>query len=186
MEQRAENDIQLLRSCRAGDANAWEEVLTTYERLVFSIPLNYGLSHDEAADVAQQTFIALIESIDTLSADSRLGAWLATVARRQTWRVLERQRREQPDSDLLIDKALQLRPTHPDSLERWELIEWLHRGIARLGERCRELLLALYFAPHEPPYTEVATRLGLAVGSIGPTRARCLEQLRQILAHESD
>ncbi|MCU0494434.1 MAG: sigma-70 family RNA polymerase sigma factor [Chloroflexaceae bacterium] len=183
MEPPADRDIQLLQGCRAGDASAWEALLQAYERLVFSIPLNYGLSRDEAADVTQLTFTALLESLDSLSDDSRLGAWLATVARRQTWRVLERGRRERPDAEVPIpESATLLGHSSRDPLERWELLEWLHRGLAHLNERCRELLQALYFAPDEPPYAEVALRLGIPVGSIGPTRARCLERLRQVLS----
>jgi RNA polymerase sigma factor (sigma-70 family) len=182
MEHNATDDRQLLYGCRAGDADAWEQLLQTYERLVFSIPLNYGLSRDEAADVTQLTFTALIESLDSLSDDSRLGAWLATVARRQTWRALERGRRERPDAETPIpETAALLGHSSRDPLERWELLEWLHRGMGHLNERCRELLLALYFAPTEPSYAEIADRMGIAVGSVGPTRARCLERLRQVL-----
>jgi DNA-directed RNA polymerase specialized sigma24 family protein len=66
-------------------------------------------------------------------------------------------------------------------MERWETVEWLHGGLAQLNERCRELLIALYFDEQQTAYTEVAHRLGVPVGSIGPTRARCLERLKHIL-----
>src|SRR5215216_3858638 len=69
-------------------------LLNRYERLVYSIPLRYGLSRDDAADIAQITFTILIQSMDSLSEDSRLGPWLVTVARRHTWRLLDRNRRE--------------------------------------------------------------------------------------------
>lgn len=182
MDSINQTDQRLLRACRSGDALAWQELLLVYERLVFSIPLNYGLSREDAADIAQLTFTALIESLDTLSDDSRLGAWLATVARRYTWRVLERGRRERTDADTPIpESATLLGSAASDPLERWEVIEWLHRGLERLTERCRAVLAALYFAPDEPQYTEVAARLGMPVGSVGPTRARCLERLRLLL-----
>ena len=84
----------MIRSCRKGDARAWKRVVEKYERLVYSIPLNYGLSHEDAADVMQTTFTILIKSFHTLSDDSPLGSWLATVARRHTWRLLDRKRRE--------------------------------------------------------------------------------------------
>ena len=75
-------DQELIDACRAGRQDAWQEVLTRYERLVFSIPLNFGLTRADAADVAQLTFSALVEHLDRLRPDSNLGAWLATVARR--------------------------------------------------------------------------------------------------------
>src|SRR5687767_13940945 len=93
-------DRDLIRRCQQGSAGAWQQVLNKYERLVYSIPLRYGLSRDDAADIAQNTFTILIQSLDTLSEDSRLGAWLATVARRHTWRLLERNRREMPSENL--------------------------------------------------------------------------------------
>ena len=82
-----ESDRDLILRCRRGSTGAWNQVLNRYERLVFSIPLRYGLSSDDAADVAQFTFAALVENMDNLAEDSRLGAWLSTVARRNTWRI---------------------------------------------------------------------------------------------------
>jgi RNA polymerase sigma factor (sigma-70 family) len=177
-----ESDDDLIRACRSGDAQAWERLLDKYERLVFSIPLNYGLSRDDAADVVQLTFTGLLESLDTLHEGSRLSAWLATVARRNTWRAIERSRRESTDEYEGVAETLpSLGKDDTSALERWEMIEWLNHGLMLLNDRCRELLLALYFEPGEPSYADVATRLGMAVGGIGPTRARCLERLRQIL-----
>lgn len=177
-----ESDRKLILACRRGDPHAWERLLDKYERLVFSIPLSYGLSREDAADITQLTFTILIESLDSLREDSRLGPWLATVARRHTWRLLHRYRRESTGEEAnLMESAVLLGRAEDDSLERWELVEWLHYGLSRIGERCRELLTALYFDPDQPSYAEVAARLGMPVGSIGPTRARCLERLRQVL-----
>ncbi|NTU83205.1 MAG: sigma-70 family RNA polymerase sigma factor [Chloroflexales bacterium] len=174
-------DQELIARCRAGDADAWEHLLQSYERLVFSIPLSYGLSRDEAADITQLTFTALIQALDNLSADSRLGPWLATVARRHSWRALAYQRRHSTADLATIDAAALVDRDSDAPLERWELVEWLHSGLSRLDERCRTLLIVLYFEGHEPSYAEVAASLGIPVGSIGPTRARCLEQLRRTL-----
>lgn len=175
-------DDELITRCRRGEAAAWEQLLQAYERLVFSIPLSYGLTPDEAADIAQLTFTALIQSLDSLAPGSRLAAWLGTVARRYTWRTIQQQRRQAPEAADALEAASALAdPGRAMPLERWELVEWLHTGLGRLGERCRALLIALYFVGDQPGYAEVAARLGLPVGSIGPTRARCLEQLRQAL-----
>jgi RNA polymerase sigma factor (sigma-70 family) len=181
----ADLDRDLIRRCLVGSAGAWQQVLNKYERLVYSIPLRYGLSRDEAADIAQITFTILIESLDTLSEDSRLGAWLATVARRHTWRLLERNRREIASEGLegadLAARAVLLGRSDADSIEHWELSELLETGLSQIGEPCRELLLALYFQPELSSYAEVAASLGMPIGSIGPTRARCLKRLRQVL-----
>lgn len=174
-------DQELIQACRNGDAQAWEQVLERYERLVYSIPLFYGLPGEDAADLVQITFTILLQSLDNLQEDTRLGAWLSTVARRHTWRLLERRRREQaaPDEDLAEMEWVGSVDEHP---EHWERVEWITAGLNRLSDRCRELLLALYFDPLEPSYEEVAMRLSMPVGSIGPTRARCLERLKKHLS----
>ena len=173
-------DRDLLRACRAGDARAWERVLDKYERLIFSVSLNYGLTTEDAADVTQITFTILLQNMNTLSDDIPLASWLSTVARRHTWRLLARNRREavNPEEDLAGNEAL---GGVVDDRERWELIEWLNHGLGLLDDRCRRLLLALYFDAEEPSYAQVAEHLKLPIGSIGPTRARCLEQMRRSL-----
>ncbi len=178
-------DRDLIRRCRQGNAGAWHQLLKKYERLVYSIPLRYGLSRDDAADIAQNTFTILLESLNTLSEDSRLGPWLATVARRQSWRLLERNRRERPSEILdgadLAARAVLLGKSNADSIEHWELTELLDTGLSQIGESCRQLLLALYFQPELSSYAEVAASLGMPIGSIGPTRARCLKSLKKVL-----
>jgi RNA polymerase sigma factor (sigma-70 family) len=185
MPETARNDMlqtdrELIRACRSGDARAWEGLLDKYERLVFSISLNYGLTTDDAADVTQITFTILLQSLNTLPDEIRLSSWLATVARRHTWRLLARNRREDvnPSEDLAGNEAL---GGIVDDRERRELVEWLYHGLSLLDERCRQLLLALYFDADQPSYAQIADHLKMPVGSIGPTRARCLEQMRQSL-----
>ena len=180
-----DSDGDLIRRCRQGSRGAWQQLLNRYERLVYSIPLRYGLSRDDAADIAQTTFTILIQSLDNLSEDSRLGAWLATVARRHTWRLLERNRREIASERLegadLVESAVLLGKSDADSIEHWQLTEWLDAALSKISAACRELLLALYFQPDGSSYAEVAASLGMPVGSIGPRRARCLKSLRQVL-----
>jgi RNA polymerase sigma factor (sigma-70 family) len=158
-------------------------VLNRYERLVYSIPLRYGLSRDDAADVAQITFTILIQNMDNLAEDSRLGAWLATVARRHTWRFMKRNQRETASERLegadIAESVVLLGKSDADSIEHWELSDWLDAGLSQISERCRKLLLALYFQPEQSAYAEVAEQMGMPLGSVGPTRARCLKRLRQ-------
>lgn len=176
-------DQELIEACRRGSITAWETVLLQYQRLIFSIPLNYGLSHADAADVTQLTFTILLQNLDNLLPDTRLAPWLATVARRHTWRLLEKHKREQTQKyeDLRESLSNVADPRSGRILEKWELVEWLEQGFAALDKRCTALLLALYFDPEQPAYAEVAERLQMPLGSIGPTRARCLKRLRQLL-----
>lgn len=174
------SDRELLIRIRAGEFTAWQGLLDKYERLVYSIPLTYGLSTDDAADIAQTAFTALLNRLDALRDESNLGGWLATVARRHTWRRVEQRKREQPTAIEETEEMLRL-PGRTNEIERWELVEWLHNGLHRIGERCQQLLMALYFEESEPSYAEVAERLEMAEGSIGPTRARCLKRLREMM-----
>lgn len=174
-----QTDWQLIQACRQGEGKAWEELINRYERLVFSIPLNFGLNRQDAADVTQHVFIVLMESLPTLKEDGNLVGWLGTVARRQTWR-LAGQHQKYPEEGEETAVALPDMDAH-ERQERWERLQWVHQGLSRLNERCRHLLQILYFESEEPTYTEIATRLGMAVGSIGPTRARCLQQLKELL-----
>ena len=170
-----ELDAELIRSCRRGDMDGWERMLEQYERLVYSVPLHYGLSGDDAADITQLTFTVLLQNLDTLRDDSNLKAWLCTIARRHTWRVLKRGQHETLDElDVeFVRKGATLmdKPDHSD-IEYWELVSWLQQGLGQLNARCQELLSALYFDEKQPSYDDVAAQFGLPVGSIGPTRAR--------------
>ncbi len=188
MSQRDRNkmlgsDHDLIQACRAGDGRAWESLLDKYERLVFSISINHGLTTDDAADIAQITFTILLQNLDTLPDDIRLAPWLATVARRHTWRLVGRNRREavNPKEDIAGNETF---GGVIDDSQRWELAEWIHYGLTTLDERCRKLLLALYFDAEQPSYAQVADHLNVPVGSIGPTRARCLEQMKQNMDRE--
>lgn len=180
-QTRAPDDQALILACRKGDAAAWEQLLQKYERLVFSVARTCGLTPEDAADITQLTFTYLLQSLDTVQVD-RLGGWLTTVARRHSWRVRQREQRasaievDVEGIDELFPQQMADRP-----IERWELVEWLHDGLAQLGERCQRLLIALYLDSQEYGYREIAQALGMPEGSIGPTRARCLTQLRQLL-----
>lgn len=174
-------DRDLILDCRNGDLGAWQRLLDRYERLVYSVPRRYGLSREDAADITQLTFTILFQSMDTLSEDSTLGAWLTTVARRHTWRRLDRKRREKAGWYASSSEKLLSADAGTEDIERWELAEWLDYGLSLVGKPCQDLLFALYLDPKQPSYAEVAARLGMAVGSVGPTRIRCLKRLRQVL-----
>ncbi|WP_229053000.1 RNA polymerase sigma factor [Aeromicrobium sp. Leaf350] len=173
----APTDPELLQRCRAGDAAAWDLLVERYERLVFSVALRNGLSRDDAADVTQTTFVALIDALHRLEDDQRLASWLMTVARRQAWRVRSTSRRDLP-LEALVEPATE------DPYELWDTQTVVHDALATLGGTCRELLLALYFDPEEPSYADIATRLGRSIGGIGPLRGRCLERLRTLMTED--
>ncbi len=175
---------ELLVRCRDGDSSAWEELVGRYERLVFGVALREGLDRDDAADVVQTVFEALLTSLHTIRESERVASWLLVVTRRQVWRLRTRRLREHPVSE--VDPRLGLVPGQArDGVEDADRVVDLYEALSHLKAPCRDLLMALYFDPSEPSYEQVALRLGRPVGSIGPSRARCLEHLRRILASEN-
>jgi RNA polymerase sigma factor (sigma-70 family) len=174
--QTGASDPELLSACRAGDQDAWELLVGRYERLVFSVALRNGVTREEAADITQTTFVALLESIGRLRDEQRLASWLMSVARRLAWRQRRRSQREH--------LSLEQLSWAEDPTADWERTAVVHEGLQRLGPACRDLLLALYFDPAAPSYAEVARRLGRPVGGIGPMRARCLQRLRALMGED--
>lgn len=172
----APSDAELLLRCRGQDAKAWDLLVERYERLVYSVALRNGVTPEDAADITQSTFVALIDALDRIRDEERLASWLMTVARRQAWRTRNRSRQL-----VQLDTA---RETSEDPVADWETVTVLHDALSQLGGTCRELLIALYFDPQEPSYAEIATRLGRAIGGIGPLRGRCLERLRTLISED--
>ncbi len=166
-------DGELLALCREGDSAAWSQLVSRYERLVFTTALHQGLGREDAADVTQIAFVALLDSIGVIKDQQSLPYWLMTVARRQAWRVNRRRSRELPVAEVWGEEE----PGVP-----WEEVAALHEALALLKPSCRELLSALYFDASEPTYAEVALRLDRPVGGIGPLRGRCLDHLRRLLS----
>jgi len=176
---------QLIAACRAGDEAAWDALVTRYERLVYTIPLRYGLTQAEADDVFQTVWLKLLEHLPTLREPERVAAWLVTTTRRECWE--RRRKAEYKRADSIAPEALpesrwvdELSPE--EIVLRYERQQSIRRAIERLGERCRRLLRYLYYEPTKPTYAEIAAKLQIPVGSIGPTRARCLQKLRELLA----
>lgn len=174
---RSQTDAELLMRCRNRDAAAWDELVSRYERLIYSVALRNGVSAEDAADITQTTFVELIDALDRIRDTERLASWLMTVARRQAWRTRSAARRTQPTDELLAGVD--------DPFSDWGTLTVLHDGLATLGGPCRELLQALYFDPDEPSYEEIAGRLNRSIGGIGPMRGRCLKRLREIIGEDS-
>ncbi len=173
----------MIEGCRAGDALAWEQLISKYQRLVLSVPLSFGFDSAESEDIAQITFTILMQSLDSLRTVDHLSSWLYTVAQRHTWRAVKRNQRTAPEAldENISEARVVFGREGLTDLDRRDLVEWINQGLNKLGARCQALLTALYFDPDEPDYATIAVQLNVPVGSIGPTRARCLKTLQQIL-----
>lgn len=172
---------ELLAAAVCGSQDAWDLLVDRYARLVWSIARSFRLADADAADVCQTTWLRLVEKLSTIADPDRLAGWLATTARREAIRVLHKQDREVP----VLDGSDEVDEDERHDPEAQALVQDEYRELwnafAALSERCRTLLRVLAVSPLDN-YAQVAQALGMAIGSIGPTRARCLDRLRAQLA----
>ncbi len=172
--------IALVRRVSDGDKEAWSEIAERYSPLVWSICARYQLSRPDIDDVAQGVWLMLVEKVRDLREPAALPGWLATTARNECLRVLRTARRYDPDglpADDMMPPDLATRAIEEGLLEA-ELGVALRAAFAELQPACHKLLSLLISDP-PPAYADVSKTLGIPVGSIGPTRARCLGQLRR-------
>jgi RNA polymerase sigma factor (sigma-70 family) len=177
-------DEQLIEDCIAGDGTAWTALIERYQKLVYSIPFRYRLPPEEAADIFQGVWVDLYRGLSSLQRASGLRSWLITATMRRC--LLHKRRRErlgwQP-----VESAGPVADPGPDPQtlrEEAERNQAIREVVDSLPLRCRELVRMLFFEQPPLPYAEVARRLGLAEGSIGFIRGRCLERLRKALSKE--
>lgn len=173
------SDAELVSECSAGDAHAWRELVKRYGRLVHGIPRAMGLQPADADDVFQQTFSELLRHLGRLRDPSRLESWLVTATWRATLRLKQERRRFLP----MAAEHEAAAPGVDAAVERLRENERVRRALEALAEPCPALLLGLFADPPRP-YAVMARELGLAVGSLGATRRRCLERLRRQLRRD--
>jgi RNA polymerase sigma factor (sigma-70 family) len=171
-------DNELVSRCLAGDNDAWTALLARYERLIYGIALNQGLNEGRAADVFQNVALILLQQLEQVRDIDRLAGWLATTTRREAWKEIRRSSVIAPDSELLLEQMPDDRRAVQEVVAQWEAFEALQAALDEVGGRCETLLRRLYLSEPEKQYQEVAAELGIPMGSIGPTRARCLQKLR--------
>jgi RNA polymerase sigma factor (sigma-70 family) len=168
---------QLMDAAGEGDEGAWSTLVDRFEGLIWATTRAHRLSSAEAADVTQTTWLRLVENLDRIEEPERLGAWLATTARRECLRHIRLRARELPAADDTVFDTPTDDPVETRLLGR-ERSDALRRAFARVGERCQALLRMLA-AVDPPSYEEIGAALGMPIGAIGPTRARCLDKLRR-------
>jgi len=163
-----------VRAAAEGDGQAWERLVTQLGPDVLGLARRSGLGADDADEVYQDTFLALYRRLDQLQRPEALQAWVRVTAQRISWRVRRKRERLQP----LSDAPEPVEERGPEALyQAVEGRKHLAKALAQLPERCRRLLELLYLEPDPLSYEAVSERLGMPVGSIGPTRARCLLRL---------
>lgn len=175
-------DIEaVVRRAASGDLRAWNRLVEQYSRLIWSITAEFRLTETDAADVVQTTWLRFLEHIEDITQPSRVGSWLAVTARHECLRSLAARKRVVLGHD--VEDIARVIPQGPEIDERLlanETAKVVREALAllpRQWQRLLELLMA------DPPasYAEISDQLGLPVGSIGPTRGRCLAKLRLLL-----
>lgn len=171
----------LVRRAAAGDMTAWERLVEQYARLIWSITGEFKLVESDAADVAQTTWLRLLEHIDRIQYPDRVGSWLASTARHECLRAVAARKRIVLSHDEvdLVDTAANV-PEVDERLLADERAQSVRDAMSRLPRRSQRLL-ELLMADPPTSYTEISDELGIPVGSIGPTRGRCLARLRVLL-----
>lgn len=180
-----EDNSRLLAAAACGDQSAWDLLVERHVGLLWSIARGYRLNTADAADAVQNTWLRLVEHLDRIAEPERLAGWLATTARRECVHVLRRAGRERPGGSAELLEQL---PNGAPALDAGLLLDErdaaLWRALATLPGRCQRLLRVLMASP-PPSYAEVAAALDMRIGSIGPTRQRCLDRLRQVAGSDA-
>ncbi|HZT44351.1 MAG TPA: sigma-70 family RNA polymerase sigma factor [Chthonomonadaceae bacterium] len=183
-------DHDLIAACLSGDVTAWDTLIDRYKGLVYMLARRMGLSDADASDVLQEVSLLLVSHLSDLRDVTKLTPWLAITTKREAWRRLRQQEAAitietieydaADEENGLKSKAAGL-PTPEESLLALEDQALVRQALSSLPDRCRNLLTLLYC--EEPPcsYAETASRLGIAMNSMGPNRLRCLQHLKKTL-----
>ena len=172
-----------VRAAAAGDVHAWERLVDRYNDLLWSICRAHRLDHDDAADVVQVTWLRLLDNLERIRDPQRLAGWLATTCRRECQALLRRSRPSVPVPEEAMERLLGSGVPADEPVLTAVQHATLWEAFRRLTEWCQRVLRALIVDPEEgpPSYALVAAQLNTSPGSLGPTRARCLSQLRKLL-----
>jgi RNA polymerase sigma factor (sigma-70 family) len=170
----------LVKAATGGDQRSWNELVRRHARLVWSIARAHGLAAADAADVSQTVWLRLVEYLGTLREPTRLPGWLSTAARRESLRVLHEQSKETLDSGMVEHMAGDVAESPEVQVIAADRASQVWAALRLLPRNCQALLRALA-ASAEMHYSQIAAGLDIPVGSIGPTRQRCIKQLRTAL-----
>jgi RNA polymerase sigma factor (sigma-70 family) len=175
------SDARLIRACLKGNEHAWSALIQKYRNLIYSIPLKYGASPEDAADIFQAVCLELFSELPRLRKKAAFRSWLITVTAHQSFQWKRKTlRRAEDELAPEYEETIGMDPS-PDFIEQVEREQMLRDAIARLPARCQEMIRLLFYQEPQVSYRDLARRLGLATGSIGFIRGRCLKRLQRAL-----
>jgi RNA polymerase sigma factor (sigma-70 family) len=176
------SDPELVQACLEGDQDAWSALIDKYKNLIFSVPIKYGFTRDEAADVFQMVCLELLSELSRIREPKALPKWLVMVTAHKCYHLKNQGRRHQEKNTEFAESVETALPPEAELIvSEAEREQQLRSVIASAPPRCQELIRMLFFEEPARPYDEIAKELGLARGSIGFIRQRCLDRLKQKL-----
>jgi RNA polymerase sigma factor (sigma-70 family) len=174
-------DARLVSECLGGREEAWRALIFKYKSLIFSIPVKYGFSTDDSTDIFQAVCLDLLSELPKLRAVKALPKWIMQITAHKCFHRKQQQQR----TEVMDPSAKEFQKSTPsraqEILQEAEDEQRLRQAMAELPPRCRKLVHMLFYEEPVRPYQEIAATLGIAVGSIGFIRQRCLERLRKRL-----
>jgi RNA polymerase sigma factor (sigma-70 family) len=183
-EASAKSDRDLVRGCLQNREEDWNLLVDKYKNLIYSIPLRYGFSREEAADIFQAVCLDLIQELPKLRDAKALPKWLMQVTAHRCFHRKRQSERVSPQEDQHGNTNV-IEPSAPADVEinmrEFEEEQMLREALSGLSPRCRELIHMLFYEEPKRPYLQVAASLGLATGSIGLLRQKCLDCLKKRL-----
>jgi RNA polymerase sigma factor (sigma-70 family) len=174
---------QHFRRWRAGDHTALDDLVRALTPVLWHVVRSYGLEKDQAEDVVQTAWLTLVRRHESIADPQAVAAWLTTTARREAWRVSRVGNRAVP----IGDEVIEARVPHQKAAEAEVILadeqDRLWACVGQLSERCQRLLRIVAF-DDRPDYAGIASELNMPIGSIGPTRGRCLDKLKTLLSSD--
>jgi RNA polymerase sigma factor (sigma-70 family) len=175
-------DTRLVRECLRGSEEAWSALIDKYKNLIFSIPIKYGFSADDATEIFQAVCVELLTELPKLREPRALPKWLMQITAHKCFHRKREQQRTESSDDGEESRESSVPAGAEGILRQAEEEQSLRNALFGLPPRCRQLIEMLFFEEPPRPYQQVAQSLGIATGSIGFIRQRCLERLRKQLA----
>lgn len=177
------SDQRLVDRCLEGDETAWGVVVDKYKNLVYHLILKYRPGDDEAADLFQSVWLDAYNDLPKLRKKGSFKSWLISLTNhkcyhwKKKWKRREKHETNEIDAETLGEEI----GVEADFVEKLERDQLVREAVFSLSDRCREMVTLLFFKTPPMPYKEVAEKLGLATGSIGFIRGRCLDRLQKAL-----
>lgn len=172
-------DEELVADCLQGREEAWAQLVDKYKNLIFSIPIKYGFSRDEAADIFQEVCMNLLSDLKNVREPKALPKWIIMVTSHKCYHAKAKsQRLVSSDSEKSPIDALEVPPVGDKLVEEGETEQHIREAVAAMSPRCQQLVQMLFFEEPSRPYKAIADSLGISTGSIGFMRQQCLDRLR--------